>query len=144
MCVCVFICFCILCLGLEHVLIQCLIEFRSFRLLIHKVSSPNKLTMLLFVLIFCVDFIIGFRDDFSTVFQSCIVVFVCERVTIRNPKTDSNSEFGCSRYGPTNRECAGEDSPGRGPHGLAVVEAVGPTGKGALCSRGPHAPPMGW
>ncbi|KAK0579343.1 hypothetical protein LWI29_024864 [Acer saccharum] len=130
--------------GLEHVLIQCLIEFRSFRLLIHKVSSPNVLTMPLYVLLRCVDFIDDFRDDFSTVFQSCIVVFVCERVTVRNPKTDSNSEFGRSRYGPTNRECAGEDSPGRGPHGLAVVEAVGPTAWSPFCSRVGHAPPTAW
>ncbi|KAK0579169.1 hypothetical protein LWI29_022147 [Acer saccharum] len=130
--------------GLEHVLIQCLIEFRSFRLLIHKVSSPNVLTMPLYVLLRCVDFIDDFRDDFSTVFQSCIVVFVCERVTVRNPKTDSNSEFGRSRYGLTNRECAGEDSPGRGPHGLAVVEAVGPTAWSPFCSRVGHAPPTAW
>ncbi|KAK0605454.1 hypothetical protein LWI29_027051 [Acer saccharum] len=129
---------------LEHVLIQCLIEFRSFRLLIHKVSSPNVLTMPLYVLLRCVDFIDDFRDDFSTVFQSCIVVFVCERVTVRNPKTDSNSEFGRSSYGPTNRECAGEDSPGRGPHGLAVVEAVGPTAWSPFCSRVGHAPPTAW
>ncbi|KAK1571006.1 hypothetical protein Q3G72_010438 [Acer saccharum] len=143
-CVFVFICFRILCLRLEHVLIQCLIEFRSFRLLIHKVSSPNVLTMPLYVLLRCVVFIDDFRDDFSTVFQSCIVVFVCERVTVRNPKTDSNSEFGRSRYGPTNRECAGEDSPGRGPHGLAVVEAVGPTAWSPFCSRVGHAPPTAW
>ena len=48
----------------------------SFRLLIHKVSSPNVLTMPLYVLLRCVDFIDDFWDDFSTVFQSCIVVFV--------------------------------------------------------------------
>ncbi|KAK0604218.1 hypothetical protein LWI29_013264 [Acer saccharum] len=71
--------------GLEHVLIQCLIEFRSFRLLIHKVSSPNVLTMPLYVLLRCVDFIDDFRDDFSTIFQSCIIVIMHERVTIRNP-----------------------------------------------------------
>ena len=141
MCVFVFVCFRILCLGLEHVLIQCLIEFRSFRLLIHKVSSPNKLTMPLFVLIRWVDFIDDFRDDFSTVFQSCIVIVVRERVTVRNPETDSNSEFGRPRYGPTNRGSAREDSPGRGPHGLAVVEAVGPTAWSSLCSRVGHAPP---
>ncbi|KAK1554065.1 hypothetical protein Q3G72_007356 [Acer saccharum] len=143
-CVFVFVCFRILCLGLEHVLIQCLIEFRLFRLLIHKVSSPNVLTMPLYVLLRCVDFIDDFRDDFSTVFQSCIVVFVRERVTIRNPKMDSNSEFGRSRYGPTNRGYAGEDSPGRGPHGLAVVEAVGPTAWSTFCSRVGHAPPTAW
>ncbi|KAK1554051.1 hypothetical protein Q3G72_007220 [Acer saccharum] len=120
-CVFVFVYFRILCLGLEHVLIQCLIEFRSFRLLIHKVSSPNVLTMPLYVLLRCVDFIDDFRDDFSTIFQSCIVIFVHERVTVHNLKTDLNSEFERSRYGPTNRGCAGEDSPGRGPHGLAVV-----------------------
>ncbi|KAK0588359.1 hypothetical protein LWI29_038567 [Acer saccharum] len=130
--------------GLEHVLIQCLIEFRSFRLLIHKVSSPNVLTMPLYVLLRCVDFIDDFRDDFSTVFQSCIVVFVRERVMVCNPKMDSNSEFGRSRYGPTNRGCAGEDSPARGPHGLAVVEAVGPTAWSTFCSRVGHAPPTAW
>ncbi|KAK0589938.1 hypothetical protein LWI29_020411 [Acer saccharum] len=97
--------------GLEHVLIQCLIEFRSFRLLIHKVSSPNVLTMPLYVLLRCVDFIDDFRDDFSTVFQSCIVVFVRERVTVRNPKTDSNSEFRRPRYGPTNRRERGRGQP---------------------------------
>ena len=78
--------------------------------------------MPLFVLIRWVDFIDDFRDDFSTVFQSCVVVIVRERVTVRNPETDSNSEFGRPRYGPTNRGSAREDSPGRGPHGLAVVE----------------------
>ena len=123
------------------VLIQCLIEFRSFRLLIHKVSSPNVLTMPRYVLLRCVDFIDDFRDDFSTVFQSCIVVIVHERVMVRNPKMDSNSEFGRPRYGPTNRGSAREDSPGRGPQGLAVVEAVGPTAWSSLCSRVGHAPP---
>ena len=29
------------------------------------------------------------------------------------------------------------------PQGQPVWEAVGPTAKGALCSRGPHVPPMG-
>ena len=144
MCVFVFVCFCILCLGLEHVLIQCLIEFWSFRLLIHKVSSPNVLTMPLYVLLHCVDFIDDFRDDFSIVFQSCIVVFVRERVTVRNLKTDSNSEFGRPRYGPTNQGSAREDSPGRGPHGLAVVEAVGPTAWSTLYSCVGHAPPTAW
>ncbi|KAK1556936.1 hypothetical protein Q3G72_014911 [Acer saccharum] len=128
--------------GLEHVLIQCLIEFRSFRLLIHKVSSPNVLTMPLYVLLRCVDFIDDFRDDFSTVFQSCIVVIMRERVTVCNPKMDSNSKFGRPRYWPTNRGSAREDSPGRRPQGLAVVEAVGPTAWSSLCSRVGHAPPM--
>ena len=100
--------------------------------------------MPLYVLLRCVDFIDDFRDDFSTVFQSCIVVFVRERVTVRNPKTDLNSKFGRPRYGLTNRGSAREDSPGRGPHRLAVVEAVGPTAWSTLCSRVGHAPPMAW
>ena len=109
-CLCeyVFICLCILCFGLEHVLIWCLIEFRSFWLLIQKVSSPNDVAMLLFVLIRWVDFIFIFRDDFSTIFQSCIVFIVHEGVTIWNPKTYSKSEFGCLRYGWRTWECARE------------------------------------
>ena len=133
-CLCeyVFICFRILCLGLEHVLISCLIEFRSFRLLTHKVSSPNKLTMLLFVLICCVVFIVGFRDDISTIFQIWVVVVVREGVTVRNPKTDSKSEVGCSRYGATNRGSTREMCKSRVATWPARVGGRGPHGQGSL------------
>ena len=75
-------------------------------------------------------------------FQSCIVIIVRERVMVRNLETDSKSEFGRPRYGPKNRGSAREDSPGRGPLGLAVDETVGPTAWSTLCSRVDHAPPM--
>ena len=60
-----------------------------------------------------------------------------ERVTVRNQKTDSKSEFGCPRYGLKNRGSAREGL-------LAVREAVGPTAKGALYPREAHAPPTAW
>ena len=94
-----FVYFHIFVFGLEYALLWFLIEFRSFRLLIHLISSPNNVATLLFVLIRWVDFIVIFRDDFSTIFQSCVVFVVHERVTVRNPKTDSKSEFGYPRYG---------------------------------------------
>ena len=50
--------------------------------------------MLLFVLISWVVFIVIFWEAFSTFCQSFIVIVVREGVTIRNPKTDSKSEFG--------------------------------------------------
>ena len=56
------------------------------------------LTMLLYVLLRCVDFIDDFRDDFSTVFQICVVVVVRERVTVRNPKIDLLDEGVCKVY----------------------------------------------
>ena len=40
-------------------------------------------------------FVVVFRDEFSTFCQSFIVIVVQEGVTVCNPKTDSNSEFGC-------------------------------------------------
>ena len=142
-CLCeyVFICLCILCFGIEHVLIWCLIEFRSFRLLIYKVLSPNDVATLLFVLIRWVDFIIVFQDDFSTIFQSCIVFVVDEGVMVRNPKIDSKSKFGCPRYGWRTWECAREvrvakrprvprHEGGRGAHGQ----------RPSLVPWGPHAP----
>ena len=36
---------------------------------------------------------------FSTIFQSCVVVIVRKIVIVRNPKTNSKSEFRCPRYG---------------------------------------------
>ena len=142
-CLCeyVFICLCILCFGLEHILIWCLIEFRSFRLLIHKVSSPNDLATLLCILIRWVDFIIIFQDDFSTIFQIFVVVVVREGVMVRNPKTDSKSEFGCPRYGWRTWECARGARVAMRPRvPLPVGEAV-PHGQGpSLVPCGPRAP----
>ena len=146
-CLCeyVFICLCIFCFGLEHILIWCLIKFRSFRLLIHKVSSPNDVATLLFVLIRWVDFIIIFRDDFSTIFQSFVVVVVREGVMIRNPQMDLKSEFGCPRYGWRTWECAREARVAMRPRvPLPLRKAVGPTARDSLWSREAHAPPTGW
>ena len=39
-------------------------------------------------------FVVVFRDEFSTICQSFVVFIVREGVMIRNPKTDSKSEFG--------------------------------------------------
>ena len=147
-CLCeyVFICLCILCFGLEHVLIWCLIEFWSFRLLIHKVSSPNDVAMLFFVLIRWVDFIVVFRDDFSTIFQICVVVVVREGVTVHNPKTDSKSEFGCPSYGWRMWECAREVRVAERPRGPRRDGGRGPHGqRGSLAPCGPRAPhELGW
>ena len=142
-CLCefVFICLCILYLGLEYVLIWFLIEFRSFRLLIHKVASPNDVATLLCILIRWVDFIVFFREDFSTIFQSFVVVVVREGVMVRNPKTDSKSEFGCPRYGWRTWGSAREASMAKG-HALATTcGARGTHGQSTpLVPCGPRAP----
>ena len=91
--------------------------------------------MLLFVLICCVDFIVGFRDDFSAIFQSWVVVVVVVRegVTVHNPKTDSKSEVECSRYGLKIWRGAREE-----------LESRVATWPARVGGRGPHAPPTGW
>ena len=100
--------------------------------------------MLLFVLIYCVDFIVGFRDDFSTIFQSCIVVVVREGVTVRNPKTDSKSEFGRPRYGPKNRGSARETKRPKGPCMVATWAPREPhVDRGPLSTCGPRGPHVG-
>ena len=124
LCCIVFICLCFLCFGLEHGLIWFLIEFRSFRLLIRLISSPNDVVTLLFVLIRWVVFVVIFRDEFSTIYQSFIVFVMHEGVMIRNPKTDSKSEFRCPNTAKERERCArGAPWPstcgGRVPHGPA-------------------------
>ena len=94
LCCIVFICLCFLYFGLEHDLTLFLIEFRSFQLLIHLVSSPYDVVMPLCILIHWVVFIVIFRDEFSTICQIFIVFVVREGVMVRNPKMDSNLEFG--------------------------------------------------
>ena len=106
LCCIVFICLCFLCFGLEHDLIWFLIEFRSFRLLICSVSSPYDVVMLLYILIRWVVFVVIFWDEFSTVCQSFIVFIMHEGVIVRNPKTDSNSEFGCPNTAEERERCA--------------------------------------
>ena len=64
-----------------------------------------------------------------------------KRVTVRNPKMDSKSEFGYPRYGLKNRGSAREGLLAVRSLGLAMREAVGPTAKGALCPREAHVPP---
>ena len=41
-------------------------------------------------------FVFMYRVEFSTFCQSFIVILVHKGVMVHNPKTDSNSEFGCS------------------------------------------------
>ena len=137
LCCIVFICLCFLCFGLEHGLIWFLIEFRSFRLLIRLVSSPNDVATLLFVLIRWVVFVLIFRDEFSTICQSFIVFVVREGVTIRNPQMDSKSEFGCPNTAEERERCAG------GVPWPPRVEAVCHTAQHALWSRVAHTPHMG-
>ena len=140
-----FVCFRIFVFGLEYALLWFLNEFRSFWLLIHFISSPIDVATLFFVLICWVDFIVIFRDDFSTIFQSCVVFFVMrERVTVCNPKTDLKLEFGCPRYG-WRTEGARERSGWPWSHlAHAMREAVGPTARDPLWSCEAHAPPKGW
>ena len=102
LCDIVFICLCFLYFGLEHVFIWFFIESWSFWLLIHKVSSPNDVVTLLCILIHWVDFVVVFRDDFSTICQSFVVIVLSEGVTIRNPKMNPKSKFGCPN---TAEEC---------------------------------------
>ena len=92
MCDIVLICLHFIVFGLKHDLLLFLIESQSFWLLIHLILSPNDVATLLFILICWVVFVVVFRDEFSTFCQSFVVVFVRERVTIRNPKTDSYFE----------------------------------------------------
>ena len=97
--------------------------------------------MLLFVLICCVDFIIGFRDDFSTIFQSCVFVVMRDGVTVRNPKMDLKLESGCPRYGLKNRRRTREKSGACVATRLGRVGGRGPHGQGSpLLPCVPHAP----
>ena len=93
--------------------------------------------MLLFVLIRWVVFVVIFRDEVSTICQSFIVFIVREGFMIRNSKTDSKSEFGCSNTAEESERCAGEAP------WPPCVEAVCHTGQPALWSRVAHAPYMG-
>ena len=142
-CLCwiVFICLCFLCFGLEHNLIWFLIEFWSFRLLIHLVSSPNDIATLLFILIRWVVFVVVFRDEFSTICQSFIVFIVREGVTVCNLKTDSNSEFGWPNTVEERTRCArGASWPKATTCGPRVPH--GPASSLATCgTRWPH---VGW
>ena len=139
LCCIVFICLCFLCFGLEHDLIWFLIEFRSFRLLIHLVSSPNDVATLLFVLIRWVVFVIVFRDELSTIFQSFIVVVMREGVTVCNPKTDSNSEFGYPNTAEERERCARRSLGQKPSKGWPRVDHVCHTARAPLWPRVAHA-----
>ena len=104
LCCIVFICLCFLCFGLKNYLIWFLIEFLSFWLLIHLVSSPNDIVMLLCILIRWVVFIVIFRDEFPTFCQRFLVFVMRERFMVRNPK--NGFEFGVRMpvYGWRTRE----------------------------------------
>ena len=141
-----FVCFHIFVFGLEYALLWFLIEFRSFRLLIHLISSPNDIATLLFFLIRWVDFIVIFRDDFSTIFQSCVVIIVREGVMVCNPKKDSKSEFGCPRYswrtwGSTREAKVAKSATWPKPCGSCGPHCQ----RGSLAPCGPHVPHgLGW
>ena len=142
-CELLFVCLYYLCFGLVYGLNWFLIEFRSFRLLIRLVSSPNDVATLVFVLIRWVVFVVIFWDEFSTFCQSFIVFVVREGVMIRNQKTDLKSEFGGPNTVEERERCAREATMAKG-HGMASrVEAVGSTGQPALWSRVAHVPHMG-
>ena len=134
-CELVFLCLCFLCFGLVHDLNWFLIDSRSFRLLIHLVSSPNDVAMLLFVLINWVVFVVIFRDEFSPIYQSFKVIFVHEEVTVSNLKTDSNSEFGCPNTAEECERCAGEAP---WPLGLGMATPCG--GRVTHCQTSPLVP----
>ena len=77
-------------------------------------------------------FVIVFRDKFSTFYQSFIVFVVREGVTVCNPKTDSNSEFGGPNTAEERERCAGEAWWPKAMARLPRVEAVCHTAQPAL------------
>ncbi|KAK1551666.1 hypothetical protein Q3G72_002327 [Acer saccharum] len=72
-----------------------------------------------------VEFIVVFRDDFSTIFQSCVVIIVHEGVMVHNPKNGFEIGVRMPKIQMKNvRERArgegGQEAtcgPSRGPHG---------------------------
>ena len=66
---------------------------------------------------------------------------MCEGVTVRNPKTDSKSEVGCSRYGATNRGSTREMCKSRVATWPARVGGREPHGQGSpLLPWAPRTP----
>ena len=63
-----------------------------------------------------------------------------EGVTIRNPKTDSKSEFGCPNTAEERERCAGEVGGQKAKAWLPRVEAVCHTAQPALWPHVAHAP----
>ena len=94
--------------------------------------------MLLCVLIHWVVFVVIFRDDFSKFLQSFIVFVMRKGVTIRNPKTDSNSEFGCPNTAEERERCARGTSKAIGQACCPRVSHVCHTWRTPLCPRVPH------
>ena len=84
-------------------------------------------------------FVVVFRDEFSTIFQSFVVVVVRERVTVRNPKTDSNSEFGCPNTAEEREGCARGCSAKRPSLEWPRVDHVCHTARAPLWPRVAHA-----
>ena len=94
--------------------------------------------MLLCILIRWVVFVVNFRDEFSTICQSFIVFVMREGVTVRNLKTDSNSEFGWPNTVEERARCArGASWPKATTCGPRVPH--GPASSLATCgTRWPH------
>ena len=77
-------------------------------------------------------------------FSKLLVFIVSKRVTVRNPKIDSKSEFGCPRY---NWRTWGSAQGRKWPRGHVWPKpwvSRGPHGQRGSLPRVAHAPPTGW
>ena len=139
-CELVFVCLCLLCFGLVIVL-NLIPYWVPVISVTHTLSFESKRCSYATFRSRWVVFVVVFWDEFSTIFQSFIVFVMREGVTVRNLKTDSNSEFGCPNTAEERERCARRllgQKPSKGwprvPHGQSS----------SLATCGTRWPHVGW